>query len=174
MEGHSATDRLMDLRDASIWMGCSPAFLLKMKRWGWLRSMEDMTGKGRTRPAHRQHYPVQALEVLAWDLAFSLSFYDILKIRTCLRKTTKEIAAACEVPSRVVEIVYQGEEFNQVMALMRAYIRERGLPPSDASLKALRKSEMRISRLGSSAPPQHFAREVMEIFFPPPDPPFAW
>lgn len=109
--------REVSLRQAALWLGCSPNFILKMRRHGWLKTVEDIEKKATT---SNPTYYLWTLHVLAWDIANGLSFYDILAIRKS-QAAEKVIAHRGGIPVRVVSLVREAYIFGWLVLLLERY-----------------------------------------------------
>lgn len=117
-------DRQMTIRDSALFVGCSPAFLLRLKRNGWLRTVAELQGRKDTARGTQKYY-LWVLERLVKDIAYGLSLFDLAGIR--MRSGEGQIALVAResgIPLRVVVLV-SGSEFGWVDAFVESYALER-------------------------------------------------
>lgn len=151
--------RVLNIRQAAVWLGCSPAYLLRVKRAGWLPTAEEIEAKADTRREKARFYLWQ-LERLVWDIAFSLSLYDIAYIRKAPadhRETGRQLG----VPHRVVQVVREALPFGFVEAVAVTYagdrdrLKELDRPPSlPVLLPVLSRLDREELHRGSTIPPR--------------------
>ena len=115
---------VVDVRNAAIWMGCTPNLLLKLSRSGWLKSVEDIEPTEKNGRRHKKTFTVGALRMITWDIAYSLSFYDILAIRKS-KLPVEVIARRGGLPVRVVKTVQDAFVFGWIVALLHRYASQR-------------------------------------------------
>lgn len=110
-------DEIFDIREAALYFGCSPQLLIKLRRFGWLRSVEGV--RDRHVKVHQTHYRRSDLDNLAWDYMFSLSMYEVLALRMNLAPDLKRIAQSRGIPLKVVELVHSCEVAGVIVELVR-------------------------------------------------------
>ena len=122
---------ILTLRQAAIWLGCSPNFIRWARKYGWIKN------HGRHNlPVGETEYTVKSLTVLAWDIAYSLSFYHVLSIKTS-SLPAKQIAQKLGLPVKVIEIVQGGYIFGWIVLLLQRYAcfrTEQGIKNADVEV----------------------------------------
>lgn len=121
--------RMLNVREAAQYLGCSPNVLRRLRRWGWLKSIQDLEYAHVQAPYSKERlakskFYVWQMEVVAWDFAYSLSFYDIVVIRQSERAPV-DIAKLTGIPRRVVEVVKTSEVFGWLLEIFKMHAPKR-------------------------------------------------
>lgn len=111
-------DRELDVRQAALWLGCTPSFVLGIMKTGWLKPIKRYEQKVHCRFYHWQ------LEVVTWDIAHSLSMYDIVAIRRN-SSPSEPVARQRGIPIRVVDLIRTADVFDWIVKLHARYANRR-------------------------------------------------
>lgn len=120
--------------------GCSAAHLRRLRTLGWIRAVEDR-GRRSPVPFAKCHFYRGALEQLAWDYMFSLSFMDIVQVRT--GGWNRDVVTAYRgIPRMVVELILHSEAAGEICNLVKSHSDQRLLiTPRVIELKTRRRIE---------------------------------
>lgn len=131
---------LLTLEESAKYFGCTPRLLLRLKRWGWLKSWEETIRK--RCKLNETHYERWRLDVLAIDYLLSMSMYDLLFVRVNNRDSVETIAASRGLPLLVAKLIQESEFTDQAVELIRT--RRRHLDAEDKSVTSLSKYMRRL------------------------------
>lgn len=120
------TDKdILNLNQAALYFGCSPQLILRLKRFGWLKAVED--GKGFKTKKTEWTYERYKLDNLAWDYMLSMSMYDIVMVRMNYRISSREIASKRGIPVKVAQLIRDSETAGFIVELVKVHGDQRAM-----------------------------------------------
>lgn len=115
---------ILTMQEAARYLGCSPNFVSNLRRLGWLQSIAELEYLNIKQARKDCRFYRWQIDQLAWDVAMSLSFFDVLIIRQSDRDN-RYIARRRGLPLRVVAIVQSAQVFGWIVELQKRYARRR-------------------------------------------------